>query len=163
MLSPPGADAQQCSVFIYPSQNGAELNELVFHDRMFQTLTPLCQQDKVAKGYRSSWQFTWAKIITPQKLNQWMVLYTAKSGPRLEAVYFAASSEDQMNKHRFAVERMITGIELPDAKPAAAGPEWKPAPVPFAVHESQPRKPTAPRPTVARSGTLPVRMLNAAP
>jgi hypothetical protein len=132
MLTPPGADAQQCSVFLYPSQNGAQSNELVFHDQMFQMLTPLCQQDKVQKAYRGSWQFTWAKIITPQKLNQWMVLYTTKSGARLEAIYFAASSEDVMNKHRFAVERMITGIELPGAKPAG-GPEWTPAPVQDAV------------------------------
>ena len=132
MLAPPGADAQQCSVFIYPSQDGSQVNELVFHDRMFQTLTPLCQIDKTQKAYRGSWQFTWAKIITPQKLNQWMVLYTTKSGARLEAIYFAASSEEVLNKHRFAIDRMVTGIELPGAKPAG-GPEWNPAPVQDAV------------------------------
>ena len=132
MLSPPGADAQQCSVFIYPSQAG-EIHELVFHDRMFQTLTPLCQIDKDQKAVRGSWRFTWAKIITPQKQNQWMILYTTRSGARLEAVYFAASSEEVLNKHRFAVDRMVTGIDFPDAKPApAGGPEWKPAPVPDA-------------------------------
>ena len=86
-LAPPGADAQQCSVFIFPGQAG-ELNELVFHDRMFQSLTPLCQIDKTSKAYRGSWQFTWAKILNPQKQNQWLILYTTKSGPHLNFVDF---------------------------------------------------------------------------
>lgn len=131
-LAPPGADAQQCSVFIYPTQNGAELNDLVFHDKMFQALTPLSQIDgKVDKGYRGPWQFSRAKILTPQKQNQWLLLYTTKSGARLEAVLFIAGREDLQQTYRFAVDRLITGIEFPDAKPApAGGPEWKPAPVP---------------------------------
>ncbi len=129
-LLPPGPDAQQCSCFIFPGQVG-EVNELVFHDQMFQSVTPLCQIDKSSKAYRGSWQFTWAKIITQQKQNQWLLLYTTKSGQHLETVYFAAASEDLLNKHRFAVDRMVTGIEFPDAKPAPSGaPEWKPAPVP---------------------------------
>jgi hypothetical protein len=130
-LAPPGADAQQCSVFLYPSQNGADVNELVFHDRMFQALTPLCQIDgKVDKAYRGSWQFSRAKILTPQKQNQWLLLYTTKSGTRLESVLFLAAREDLQQTYRFAVDRMVTNIELPDAKPAGGGPEWKPAPVP---------------------------------
>lgn len=129
-LMPPGPDAQQCSCFIFPGQNG-EVNELVFHTQMFQSITNLCQVDQTAKAYRGSWQFTWAKILNPQKQNQWLILYTTKSGPHLEAVYFAAATEELLNKHRFAVDRMITGIEFPDARPAATGaPEWKPAPVP---------------------------------
>src|SRR5258706_9819575 len=78
-FSPPGADAQQCSCFILPGQAG-EINELVFHDRMFQSVTPLCQIDKTSKAYRGSWQFTWAKILNPQKQNQLLILYTTKSG-----------------------------------------------------------------------------------
>ncbi|MBI3857356.1 MAG: hypothetical protein HY293_16840 [Planctomycetes bacterium] len=129
-LLPPGADAQQCSCFIFPGQAG-EINELVFHDRMFQSITPLCQIDKTSKACRGSWQFTWAKILTPQKQNQWLILYTTKSGPHLETLYFVAASEELLNKHRFAIDRMVTGIEFPDARPAPSGaPEWKPAPIP---------------------------------
>src|SRR6185503_16355470 len=117
--------------FVYPSQDGAQVNDLVFHDRMFQAVTPLCQIDgKVDKAYRGSWQFSRAKILTPQKQNQWLLLYTTKSGARLEAMLFIAAREDLQQTYRFAVDRMVTGIEFPDAKPApAGGPEWKPAPV----------------------------------
>jgi len=129
-LLPPGPDAQQCSCFIFQGQVG-EINELVYHTQLFQSITNLCQIDKTAKAYRGSWQFTWAKILNPQKQNQWLILYTTKSGQHLEAVYFAAASEELLNKHRFAVDRMILGIEFPDARPAPSGaPEWKPAPVP---------------------------------
>ena len=113
-LLPPGPDAQQCSCFILPGQAG-EINELVFHDRMFQSVTQLCQIDKTSKAYRGSWQFTWAKTLNPQKQNQWLILYTTKSGPHLETVYFAAASEELLNRYRFAVDRMVTNIEFPDA------------------------------------------------
>jgi hypothetical protein len=129
-LRPPGDDGQQCGLFILAGQN-AELNELVYHNQMWQQLTPLCQVDKTEKAYRGPWQYTRAKVLTPQKQNQWMGLYTTKSGPHLEALLFAGSSEDLFQKYRFTVERMITAIEFPDARPAAGGaPEWKPAPLP---------------------------------
>src|SRR5437762_2664694 len=84
-LAPPGDDAQHCSIFIFPGQNG-ELNELVFHDRMWQAVTPRCPVDgKADKAYRGAWQYTRAKVVTPQKQSQWTNLYTTKSGPHLEA------------------------------------------------------------------------------
>jgi len=73
-LRPPGDNAQHCSAFLFPGQNG-ELNELVFHDQMWQAVTPLCQIDgKIDKAYRGAWQYSRAKILTPQKQNQWMIL-----------------------------------------------------------------------------------------
>ena len=130
-LLPPGDDAQHCSVILLPGQNG-ELNELVFHNQLWQAATRVNQvEGKTEKAYRGSWQYSGAKILTPQKESQWMILYTTKSGPHLEAALFAADREELIQTHRFAVERMLTGIIFPDARPAPpGGPEWTPAPVP---------------------------------
>jgi hypothetical protein len=130
-LLPPGDDAQHCSVILFPGQTG-ELNELVFHNQLWQAATQVCPVDgKMEKAYRGSWQYTGAKILTPQKQSQWMILYTTKSGPHLEAVVFSTDREELIRTHRFAVERMITGIVFPDARPAPPGGlEWNPSPVP---------------------------------
>src|SRR4029450_8337032 len=131
VLAPTGAAGSQCSLTIFPGQNG-ELNELVFHGNLFQAITQGCQVDgKIDRGYRGSWQYSRVKVITPQKQPSWMILYTTKVDTRLEGMLLAAASEEALKAHRFAVEKMITGIEFPGARPPPpGGPEWTTGPLP---------------------------------
>jgi hypothetical protein len=130
-LMPPGPTAQQCSLFIFAGQNG-DLNELVYHDKLFQSVTQGSRVDgKINRAYRGGWQYSHAKILNAQHQNQWLVLYTTKVGTRMEGIFFIAATEEILKAHRFDVERMITNIEFPGAKPPpAGGPDWTPAPVP---------------------------------
>src|SRR6185436_14844679 len=77
------------------------------------------------------WQYSRVKVITPQKQPSWMILYTTKADTRLEGILLAAASDEALKANRFAVEKLIMGIEFPGARPPPpGGPEWNPAPVP---------------------------------
>ncbi len=131
VLAPPGPAAQQCSVFIFLGQNG-ELNELVFHNNFFQAVTQGLQvEGNVDRAYRGSWQYSRARARNSQNQLSWLTVYTTKSDTRMEGILFAAGSEEMLKAQRFAVEKMITGIEFLGARPPPpGGPEWAPAPVP---------------------------------
>ncbi len=131
-LIPPGPDAQHCSFFIFQGQKNPELLELVFHDRMVQALSQgSTLQGKAEHGYRGSWQFSRAKYVTAQGQPSWLAVYTTKVDTQLEAVMFIAATEELFKTHRFAVERMIVGIEFPGAKPlGGGGGTWVPGIVP---------------------------------
>lgn len=131
VLLAPGPDAQRCSLFIFSGQTG-ELNELVFHDQLLRLVTQGSRVDGIVdKAYRGNWQYSRLKTVTPQGQETWMILFTTRSDAHLESLLFAAATEQLQKTYRFAVERLITGIEFPDARPKPpAGPEWKAAPIP---------------------------------
>jgi hypothetical protein len=131
-LAPPGPDAQQCSLFIFAGIVG-EVNDLVYHDKMLQSVNRGCQAEgKIEKAYRGSWQYTRMKVLNAQGQPQWMALYTGKSDAHREAFYFVAATEELSKAHRFAVEKMILSVEWPDARPQRPSGvnEFVPAPVP---------------------------------
>jgi hypothetical protein len=132
-LVPPGVPAgQECSLIMYAGGQNNEINPLVLHDQMFQMVTQGARLDgAVERGYRGGFQFSHARMINAQGQKGWIVLYTIKSGARVEALLFLASSAELFKAHRRGAERMILSIEFPGAPPPPpAGPEWKPASVP---------------------------------
>lgn len=119
-LQPPGADALECSLFIFPGQDNADMAEEAFHDKMFEALTQASKVDgKVEKTTRGAWRASAARVLTAQQQESWLAVYTTKAGHRVEVLMLVAKTEKLFKAHRPAVEGMVASIEFPGAKPGA--------------------------------------------
>lgn len=131
-LIPPDPDGRQCSLYILPGQRG-DLNDLVWHTRIFQAMTQGSQVvGQPEKAYRDNWQYTRVKTVNAQRQDVFVAVYTKKVDDRLEALVFSAATEELFKSYRFAVERLLIGIEFPGSRPPPPTglAEWTPAPVP---------------------------------
>lgn len=131
-LIPPDPDGRQASLYILPGQRG-ELNDLVWHTRIVQAMTQGAQVvGQPEKAYRDNWQYTRMKTLNAQRQDVFVAVYTKKVDDRLEAIVFNAATEELFKSYRFAVERLIVGVEFPGSRPPPPTglAEWTPAPVP---------------------------------
>jgi hypothetical protein len=123
-LQPPGGDALECSLFIFPGQDNADIAEDTFHDKMFEALTQASKvAGKIDKSTKGAWRVSVARVIAAQEQESWIAVYTAKSGNRVEVLMFVCKIEKLFATHRPAVDAMVASVEFtaPARRPAIHG------------------------------------------